>query len=317
MATEYQAANGAEQKPMEARLRPRVSLYIPCYNVEKYLPPVLEAVFAQTLPPDEVLIVDDGSRDRTCEIAARYPVTILKHEQNRGLAAARNTGVRAARNDLVASLDADCIAEPLWLERLAEPLAASRVAMAGGRLVETVLTSIADRWRKAHMPQDWGGTPVVNPRFLFGCNTILKKPAAGEAGGYDVNMRTAGEDVDFSQRLRALGYDLVYEPAAVVRHIRRDTIPSVLDAYWRWWFFGVKAYRSGFRLRSVMGHFLYVHLGSTFVKLVREDLRSRDWELVLLDLLALGYMPYRDFGLYLKNRGAPQAPAVSHEVRAP
>jgi len=317
MTSENHSANLPAQESAQAKARPRISLYIPCYNAEKHLPPVLQAVLAQTLPPDEILIVDDGSRDRTCEIAARHPVTILKHERNRGLGAARNTGLRAARNDLVASLDADCVPDPRWLERLAASLADARAAMAGGRLVETVLTSLADRWRKAHMPQDWGDVPLVNPRILFGSNTLLKKSAVAEAGGYDETMRTNGEDVDLSQRLRARGYDLVYQPAAVVRHIRHDTIPSVLNAYWRWWFSGTRAYPNGMRLRSVLGYALNVHLRSTFTELVREDWRSRSFELLLLDVAALAYLPYRDFRLYCERRGAPSAPAVSHRVRVP
>jgi GT2 family glycosyltransferase len=72
---------------------PKVSVYIPCYNVANYLAPVLEGALQQTLPPDEILVIDDGSKDQTCEIAARYPVTIVRHERNRGLAAARNTGI--------------------------------------------------------------------------------------------------------------------------------------------------------------------------------------------------------------------------------
>jgi glycosyltransferase involved in cell wall biosynthesis len=53
---------------------PKISIYIPCYNVEPYLACVLEGVLKQTLPANEILVIDDGSKDRTCEIAGRYPV---------------------------------------------------------------------------------------------------------------------------------------------------------------------------------------------------------------------------------------------------
>jgi len=295
----------------------KISLYIPCYNVEGYLAPVIEAALKQTLAPDEILIVDDGSRDRTLEIAAKFPVTILKHERNKGLAAARNTALRAARNELVASLDADCAPQLRWLELLSEPLSDPNVAMAGGRLIETALISVADRWRKAHMPQDWGDTRLANPRFIFGSNTIVRRSAVLEAGAYDESMRTNGEDVDLSLRLRARGYSLVYEPTAVVHHLRRDTVSSVLNAYWRWWFSGTRAYPKGMRFRSVLGYFLNVHMPSTFAQLVRDDLRARRFELLPIDLLALGYMPYRDCRLYWNQRVSPAAPGISREVHAP
>ncbi|HKO04549.1 MAG TPA: glycosyltransferase family 2 protein, partial [Candidatus Acidoferrales bacterium] len=100
-------------------MAPGISVYIPCYNAEAYLERVLEGVFAQRLRADEVIVVDDASRDRSVEIAKRFPVTLLRQEQNRGLAAARNAAMRAARNELVAALDSDVVPEADWLERLA------------------------------------------------------------------------------------------------------------------------------------------------------------------------------------------------------
>ncbi len=88
----------------------KVSLYIPCYNAERYIARAIEGALRQTNALDEILVVDDGSKDGTREIASRYPVRIISHDRNRGLAAARNTGFRNARNELVASLDADCVA---------------------------------------------------------------------------------------------------------------------------------------------------------------------------------------------------------------
>ena len=180
----------------------KVSLYIPCFNVEAYLAPVIEGVLAQTLPADEILIVDDGSTDRTLEIARRYSVTIVRHDKNRGLAAARNTGLHRAKNEFVAALDADCSPDPAWLETLVAALAEPKMAMAGGKLIETVLTSAADRWRQSHMPQDWGETRIVRPKFTFGSNTISRKSAVEEVGWYDERMRTNGEDVDISRSRR-------------------------------------------------------------------------------------------------------------------
>ena len=164
----------------------KVSVYVPCYNAGPYLARVIEGLLAQTLRPDEILIVDDGSRDNSLEIAARYPVTIVRHERNRGLAAARNTAFRNARNELVAALDADCVAQPDWLEKLVARLGRENLAGVGGRLIESVQDSLADRWRAQHMPQHWGEAPLVNPRFLFGNNTI-ESLSNKDFAGYAVN----------------------------------------------------------------------------------------------------------------------------------
>ena len=83
----------------------RVTAYIPAYNVSEYLARTIEGLLAQTHAFDEILVIDDGSRDNSAEIASRYPqVTLIKHPVNKGLSAARNTALRAARNELVASI---------------------------------------------------------------------------------------------------------------------------------------------------------------------------------------------------------------------
>jgi GT2 family glycosyltransferase len=193
------------------------------------------------------------------------------------------------------------VPDPKWLEILVGELSDERVAMAGGRLIETVLTSVADRWRRAHMPQDWGTARLDNPRFVFGNNGLARKSAIEDAGGYDERFRTNGEDVDLSQRLRARGYGFIYEPSAIVSHLRQDSVSSVLNAYWRWWKFGVNAYANGVRLRSVVATFYRAHLRTSFLERVQRDLKQRQFELLPLDVVALGYMPYRDLRLYIAS----------------
>ncbi len=295
-------------------MKQKVTAYIPCHNAESYLSRSIEGVLRQTHEVDELLVIDDGSRDSTLEIAARYPARVIRHDRNRGLAAVRNTGFRNARNELVAALDADCVPEPDWLEKLVSRFDSEAVAAVGGRLKETMQDSVADRWRRAHMPQDWGDTALLNPRFLFGSNLLLRKSVVERVEGYAESFRTNGEDVDISQRIRAQGFSLVYEPGAVVKHLRQDTVRTVLDAYWRWWKFGVRAYSNGIRLRSVLGHMVKVHFGTTFLGLVRCDLSSKQYELLWLDALALLYMSYRDFKLFLDATWGPPRSKFSGEA---
>ena len=292
-----------------------ISVYIPAYNSAEFLSRAIEGLLAQILPANEILVIDDGSRDATAEIASRYPaVTLVRHPHNSGLGAARNTGFRTARNELVASLDADCVADPGWLIGLARHFDNPKIAGVGGRLIEGTQRTVADRWRRAHMAQEWGDQPLRNPKFLFGCNNMFRKSAVREAGGYDESMRTNGEDVDLSRRLLKSGWDLLYDPEPRVVHLRHDTTLSILDAYWRWWRFGVRAYSSGVRLRSVLGHALFVHFRHTFLDLVRSDWNARRYDLLGLDLAALGYFPYRDFCLWLAAHPKPQIAARSSEV---
>lgn len=287
----------------------KVSLYIPAYNAEAFLVGCLESVLAQTLPPDEILVIDDGSQDYTAMIAAHFPVTYIRHAGNRGLAAARNTAVRAARNEIVASLDSDCVPQPGWLERLAAHFADPKVAAVGGKLVERVQDSVADRWRAVHMQQHWGEQQVRNPRFMFGNNIALRKSVVAESGWYDERLRTNGEDSNMSTRIAALGYDTFYEPSAVVHHMRRDTVDSVLETFWRY----RRDYYHPVTWPKVWRNFRYQYFGSARYVL-QEDWRERRFSLLWMDALMLIHSPYCDLRMILNSAPAAPQETQSSEV---
>lgn len=95
-----------------------VSVIVPVYNVENYIAQTIHSVLNQTYPYFELLIIDDESPDRSIEICQQFNDSRIKiiHQQNRGLAGARNTGIRHAQGDYLAFLDSD----DLWLpEKLA------------------------------------------------------------------------------------------------------------------------------------------------------------------------------------------------------
>jgi glycosyltransferase involved in cell wall biosynthesis/SAM-dependent methyltransferase len=92
------------------------SVIIPCYNHARFLGDAIESVLAQTYPRVEIIVVDDGSRDNTADVAALYPNVIYIRQDNQGLAAARNTGMRASQGDILVFLDADDRLTPEALE---------------------------------------------------------------------------------------------------------------------------------------------------------------------------------------------------------
>ena len=281
----------------------KVTVYIPAYNVAEFLAHCIEALLAQTVPADELLVIDDGSSDFSAEIASRYlQVTLIKHPINKGLGAVRNTAMRAARNELVASVDADCVAAPSWLAELKRNLSDPAIVGVGGKLTEGVQRGTADRWRAVHMPQHWGDTPIRGLRFLYGCNNLLRRSAVLAAGGYNEKMCTNGEDTDLCMRLHEKNWEFLYAPSAQCTHLRHDTARSILDTYWRWWRFGVNAYAHGPRLRSVLGHAIFVHFRYNFLGPLRKDIRARRWKLAAFDFLVPGYFLYRDFRLWLSTK---------------
>jgi GT2 family glycosyltransferase len=215
----------------------KISAYIPCYNVERYIGPTIEAVLAQTRPPDEFLIIDDGCTDGTLDIAAKYPVRVIRHERNRGLAAGRNTAFANAKFELVAAMDSDALAEKNWLESLLDAFKDPRVAGSGGRLIEKYREGSANAWRAAYLCQDLGETRIEiewpSPKRLGGFGTLFRKDAVLAVGGYNERYRTNFEDVDMCIRLLQAGHKLVFEPRAIAYHLRQDTVRTLLRTSWR------------------------------------------------------------------------------------
>ncbi len=212
----------------------RIGLYVPCYNAATTLPQCLESVLAQTRAPDEVVVVDDGSTDDTAHIASSFPVRLVSHGTNRGLAAARNTALREISSDLLASVDADVCLDPGWLEAVLDPLSRdARIVAVGGRLVERYTFTVPDQWRALHLSQQIWEQGAGEVSFLPGCNMIVRRGVAREAGGYDTRLRTNYEDYDLSSRLTSLG-KLHYSDAATAWHLRRDTPASLMLAYHRY-----------------------------------------------------------------------------------
>ena len=84
-----------------------VSVVITTYNHAHFLAEAIESVFAQTVNPDEIIVVDDGSTDDPARVVGQYRNVILIRQQNQGLGAARNTGLKAASGEFITFLDAD------------------------------------------------------------------------------------------------------------------------------------------------------------------------------------------------------------------
>ena len=93
-----------------------VAVVITTYNHAHFLPAAIDSVLAQTVAPVEILVVDDGSRDRPEDVVARYPGVRLFRQPNRGLAAARNGGTRETTAPLILFLDADDQLTPTAIE---------------------------------------------------------------------------------------------------------------------------------------------------------------------------------------------------------
>lgn len=296
-----------------------VTLYIPCYNGEAYIADCIESALAQFRKPDEILVVDDGSTDRTAEIARRYDnVRVIRHERNRGLAAARNTALAAATGDLVASLDADCIAEKTWLYRLVWIMTRSpeSVAGIGGMLVEQFQETAPDLFRATYMAQHKGEKSIVGIKMISGANTVFRRSALLQVSGYNEAFRTNGEDVHICYLLRQCGYTIVYEPSARVLHQRRDTVRSVIRMNWAHWSHPTVILYPSTTLRRAV-HLTWLR-AKYCTQMIRADVHAGRYRLLPISLrnaLVTWWWPMRDWWRIKRAGNAAEIELTAEKAR--
>lgn len=202
---------------------PSVSVVIPAYNRAEFVQTCLASVFSQTYPLDryEVILVDDGSTDRTVEqvreLAQQWGGSFrLIQKPNGGPASARNAGFRASQAEIIAFIDSDCVAEAGWLEKLVSALAASDASGVGGPLANVSpkgwvshylnCTSFF-RHRVRHGKVD----------YLLTANVAFRRSALLAVNGFS-EMGVWGEDADLSFRLVQAGYPLLLTGQGIVTH---------------------------------------------------------------------------------------------------
>lgn len=189
----------------EETVRRSVAVVIPSYQCAEYLPNTLDSVLAQTLPPTEVFVIDDGSTDDTPRLVKRYGSRIhYVRQANAGVAVARNHGLGLVKAPWVMFLDADDILEPQALEALLTE-ADGDVVVYGDKttMVEdgTLLTRVVNRDCTGPAPSAaracFGGAA-----FEPGC-AIVPRRLALELGGFDQRYAPC-EDRHFWVRCGAL-----------------------------------------------------------------------------------------------------------------
>ena len=176
-----------------------VSVVIPAYNAEATLDDTIRSVRSQTHRHLEIIVVDDGSTDRTASIVNAHAATdsrvTLISQQNAGVAAARNTGWQSARSALIAFVDADDLWAPSKIERQLE------VILRGGVQVGLVYTwwALIDEDNRIRCKVD--GRDIagdVLDQTLLGnfighaSSPLIRRQALIEAGGFDSRLRDAG-----------------------------------------------------------------------------------------------------------------------------
>jgi glycosyltransferase involved in cell wall biosynthesis len=201
----------------------QISIVMPAFNAERFLPEAIESVLGQTWHDFELIILDDGSRDRTLEIAQSYAlrdsrVSVESHA-NMGIAATLNKGLALSTSEWVVQMHADDVMMPNRLER--------QLAF----VAEHPELAAASSWIK-HINAEGkviarGNSPLITHEAvqkLFIANEligvshpacILRKSAVRAVGGYREQFRV-NEDIDLWSRLLEHGYKILVQPECLL-----------------------------------------------------------------------------------------------------
>lgn len=211
---------------------PGVSVIVPSYNRRELLARAIDSILAQTVPVDEIIVVDDGSTDGTGEmLAARYGERVRHVRQaNAGVSAARNRGLSMARGAFIALLDSDDLWHPrknaLQLQWLADHPDHAMVLCDVER-VDVDGRPLGVTRRRDAIPEDgyvlrW----LVHEPSLVPASMMMRREVYEAIGGFDESLRTA-EDLDYHLRIARRFRIGVVEEALVVAIREHDGLSSL------------------------------------------------------------------------------------------
>jgi len=204
-----------------------ISVIIPHLNQPGMLARCLAALAEGRRRADEIIVVDNGSAALPSEVCAAHPGVMLLSEPTPGPGPARNLGVAHARGDVLAFIDADCIADLSWLAVAETALADPEAEILGGdvriALADPARPTMLEAYESVYAYRM--DLYIAKQDFAATCNMVIRRQvfdSVGSFGGLDV-----AEDRDWGQRARARGHDLRYVAAMRVYHPARPDFAGI------------------------------------------------------------------------------------------
>ncbi len=213
------------------RARLRVSLVIPVFNEEETIGPCLDAILSQTVPADEVIVVDNGSTDGTADRLRAYRGRVISlHEPRQGVLHARNAGLDAAAGDLIGRIDADTLLPPRWVEQIHDLFADRTVGAITGpaRYYDIPLPRLIarlDLWLRAAWARDTG----QRLDWIYGANMAIRASAWRAVRGVLCEDPGVHEDVDLGIHLFHGGHRVIFAPQLAAGMSARRIRDSLRD----------------------------------------------------------------------------------------
>ena len=213
----------------------KLSLIIPVYNEEAYIGACLESVMRQTEKPDEVIVVDNNSTDRTVEIVTHYPVRILP-EKKQGMIPARNAGFNAAQYDIIARCDADGVLPEDWVARIKQNFTELDIDALCGPLVYQELpihnTVVPNLYLDTMKVLQFGNETMVGPNMA-----LTKRIWEKVRDKVCLDDKRVHEDIDLGMKIIQAGGKIHRDRKLIVfssaRRMKKHPLSFFVEYPWR------------------------------------------------------------------------------------
>lgn len=216
----------------------KITAAVPCYNAEKYIDRCIESLLNQTVKPIEIIVINDGSTDLSEKKIKRFKqVKLLNHKGNLGLAEARNTAIKNSSGDIIVFIDSDAKAHPYFIENILNCYTDENVVGVGGEAIEGIIT-IFDSWRHYHAYQGQKEKVTKKVDMIAGVASSYRRNIFEKIGFFNPEFKTNSEDMEFGLRLKKEGFSLIYNPDALVDHMRVDNFSSLTRMIFNWYYYG-------------------------------------------------------------------------------
>ncbi len=210
-----------------------LSIVIPVYNEELHLDACLKTIAAQTEKPDEVIVVDNNSTDKSIEIAQKYPwVTVVK-EPVQGVLAARNRGFDMVKNDLIGRIDADTLLPRDWCRQARQLMSNQRYAAVTGPVSYYDMPMPEKNYWIDHQIRKYLYKGAPHIPFLFGSNCVVRRVSWQQVRKNLCEKRNIHEDLDLAIHLNEAKLSILYDKRllASTSSRRYDDTPAAFSKY--------------------------------------------------------------------------------------